>query len=137
LEDGGLKFFKDPLESSLFGRVVLLKEGDRMVPIAKDVSLEKLVAIRRKSKKKVFLPNAVRALRQVLPGRNIRTIDEMVLLGGCALDFEIPGFISEMLFKDYGVVTGTGNIRGELGPRNAVATGLILSYFQNTAGKIQ
>jgi hypothetical protein len=30
----------------------------------------------------------------------------------------------------YGIVVGTANIRGQLGPINAVATGLVLSYFE-------
>lgn len=134
LEDGSMKFFKDPLSSALFGRIVLLKEGGEMSPITKEVSLKKLAAIRQDAKKKIFLPNAIRALKRILPGRNLRTIDEIVLLGGCALDFEIPGFISEMLLKDYGVVTGRGNVRGAFGPRNAVATGLVLSFHDNYEG---
>ena len=31
-------------------------------------------------------------------------------------------------FAGYGIVCGRGNIRGTEGPRNAVATGLVLSY---------
>jgi diol dehydratase reactivase alpha subunit len=129
LEDGQYRFFKEALDRRLFGRVVLLKPGDEMVLVNKDISLAKLVAIRRNAKKKVFVPNVLRALRRVLPGGNIRTADEIVLLGGSALDFEMPGIVSEMLLRDYGVVTGRGNVRGALGPRNAVATGLILSFY--------
>lgn len=127
LEDGHLRFFDQPLSRRIFGRVVLLKPGDVLVPVNKGISLEKLVDTRRNAKKKVFIPNILRALRRVSPGGNIKTIEEIVLLGGCALDFEIPGMVSEMLLKDYGLVTGRGNVRGKLGPRNAVATGLILS----------
>jgi diol dehydratase reactivase alpha subunit len=136
LEDGSMKFFKDPLSSNLFGKVVLLKEGGEMAPITQEVSLKKLATIRQNAKKKVFVPNVIRALKRILPDRNLRTIDEIVLLGGCALDFEIPGFISDMLLKNYGVVVGRGNVRGELGPRNAVATGLILSFYNKIGGKI-
>ena len=50
----------------------------------------------------------------------------MVLLGGSALDFEVSEMISDAL-ANYGVVAGQGNIRGKEGPRNAVATGLVLS----------
>lgn len=135
LEDGRYRFFKNALDSRLFGRVVLLKPGGQMVPVNNIKSLQKLVAIRRNAKKKVFIPNVLRALRRVLPGGNIRTADEIVLLGGSALDFEIPGIVSERLLRDYGVVTGRGNIRGEFGPRNAVATGLILSYFNSLQEK--
>jgi len=58
---------------------------------------------------------------------NIRDIDYVVLVGGSALDFEIPQMVTEAL-SHYGVVAGKGNIRGVEGPRNAVATGLALSY---------
>ncbi len=51
------------------------------------------------------------------------------------MDFEIPGMVSEMLLKDYGLVTGRGNVRGKLGPRNAVATGLIPVTEQWIKGK--
>ena len=51
----------------------------------------------------------------------------MVLVGGSAADFEIPEMLMEE-FSTYGIVCGRGNIRGTEGPRNAVATGLVLSY---------
>ena len=53
-------------------------------------------------------------------------MDFVVLLGGSALDFEIPEMISDAL-SNYGGVAGRGNIRGKEGPRNAVATGLVLN----------
>jgi diol dehydratase reactivase alpha subunit len=136
LEDGSLKFFEDPLDSRLFGQVALLMPGGEMLPVAKHVSLKQLTAVRQGAKKRVFLPNIVRALQRISPGRNLRTIDEAVVLGGCALDFELPGFISEMLLKDYGIVTGRGNVRGKLGPRNAVATGLVLSFCKHMEGSL-
>jgi hypothetical protein len=37
--------------------------------------------------------------------------------------------ISDALI-DYGVVTGRANVRGVEGPRNAVATGLVLAYAE-------
>jgi diol dehydratase reactivase alpha subunit len=134
LEDGSLQFFKDPLNSELLGRVVLFVQNRQMIPLSKTVSLEKLAAVRRDAKKSVFLPNAIRALKRIAPGGNIRTLDRIVLLGGCALDYELPAMISQILLKDYGVVSGRGNIRGKLGPRNAVATGLILSFYSKTVG---
>jgi diol dehydratase reactivase alpha subunit len=135
LEDGRYRFFNEALDHRLFGRVVLLKPGDEMVSVNQDISLEKLVATRRNAKKKVFVPNVLRALRRVLPAGNIRTADEIVLLGGSALDFEMPGIVSDLLLRDYGVVTGRGNVRGKLGPRNAVATGLILSFSSRLKDK--
>lgn len=41
--------------------------------------------------------------------------------------------ISDVLLE-YGVVTGRANVRGTEGPRNAVATGLVLSYAQHYQG---
>ncbi len=109
LEDDALQFFKDPLKSDLFGRVVLLKQNAEMISVPKEVSLKNLVAVRKNAKKNVFIPNVLRALKRILPGGNIRTLDRIVLLGGCALDYEIPAMISEVLLKDYGIVTGRGN----------------------------
>ena len=51
----------------------------------------------------------------------------VVLLGGCALDFEIPELIATAVAPS-GIVCGTGNVRGTEGPRNAVASGLVASY---------
>jgi len=132
LEDDSLQFFDDPIKSDWFGRIVLLKQKGEMIPISNEVSLKKLVTVRKDAKKNVFIPNVMRALKRISPGGNIRTIDRIVLLGGCALDYEIPAMISEVLLKDYGVVTGRGNTRAKLGPRNAVATGLILSFCNKT-----
>ena len=130
LEDGSLKFFKNPLNGNLLGRVVILKEDQEMIPLPKDIPLEKLISIRKDMKKKIFINNVVRALKRITPNQNLRLIHEIVLLRGSALDLEIPGIISEFLLINYGVITGRGNIRGKLDPRNAVATGLILSFCQ-------
>ena len=74
--------------------------------------------------------NAIRALRAVAPDGNLRNIPNVVLVGGSAEDFEIPEMLMEAL-ADYRIVCGRGNIRGSEGPRNAVATGLLLSYLGN------
>lgn len=81
--------------------------------------------MRRQAKEKVFVTNCLRALRG-LPGGSIRDIAFVVLVGGSSLDFEIPQLITDAL-SHYGVVAGQGNIRGTEGPRNAVATGLVLA----------
>ncbi|MCG1013020.1 diol dehydratase reactivase subunit alpha [Tepidanaerobacter sp. GT38] len=125
LEDETVKFFDSPLDPQLFARVVILKD-DGMIPLPGNLKLEKIRTVRREAKKKVFVTNAIRALKQVAPAGNIRLLDFVVLLGGSALDFEIPDMISDAL-ANYGVVAGRGNIRGTEGPRNAVATGLVLS----------
>ncbi|MEG9339837.1 diol dehydratase reactivase ATPase-like domain-containing protein [Klebsiella pneumoniae] len=92
--------------------------------------LEKIRLVRRQAKEKVFVTNCLRALRQVSPGGSIRDIAFVVLVGGSSLDFEIPQLITEAL-SHYGVVAGQGNIRGTEGPRNAVATGLLLAGQAN------
>lgn len=125
-EDGSVQFFEETLNPNIFARVVILKEGN-MIPLDSNQNLEKIKNVRREAKKKVFVTNTLRALKKVIPSGNIRDIDYVVLVGGSALDFEIPQMITEAL-SHFGVVAGKGNIRGIEGPRNAVATGLALSY---------
>ncbi|WP_289103584.1 diol dehydratase reactivase subunit alpha [uncultured Fusobacterium sp.] len=125
-EDGSVEFFEDTLDPRTFARVVILKEGT-MIPLDIDEPIEKIKKVRRDAKEKVFVVNAVRALKKVSPSGNIRDIDHVVLVGGSALDFEVPQMVTDKL-SYYGVVAGRGNIRGTEGPRNAVATGLALSY---------
>lgn len=129
-EDGTVEFFYEPLDPKVFARIVILKEGE-MIPIPKDITIEKLRNIRRNAKEKVFLTNAIRALKRVCPTNNIRDIDYVVLVGGSSNDFEIPQMVTDALAK-YGVVAGRANIRGTEGPRNAVATGLILDYKEKS-----
>lgn len=124
-EDGTVEFFKEPLNPSVFAKVVIIKD-DMLVPIDGQTSIEKIRAIRRGAKEKVFVTNCLRALTIVSPTGNIRDIEFVVLVGGSSLDFEVPQLVTDSL-SQYGVVAGRGNIRGTEGPRNAVATGLILS----------
>jgi diol dehydratase reactivase alpha subunit len=125
-EDGTVQFFQEPLDPKTFAKVVILKES-AMVPIPGKRSLEKIRVIRKSAKEKVFVTNAIRALSTVSPTGNVRDIEFVVLVGGSALDFEIPQLVTDALSK-YSIVAGRGNIRGTMGPRNAVATGLILAY---------
>lgn len=126
LEDGTVRFYDDPLPASLFARVVVLTDHG-MVPIPSKHSMEKIRQVRREAKRSVFVVNALRALEQVAPDGAVRLIHFVVLLGGSALDFEISDMIAESL-SDYGIVCGTGNVRGSEGPRNAVATGLVSKF---------
>lgn len=126
LEDGSVRFFEKPLPPQTFARVVVMSDRG-MLPVPTKHSLEKIREVRREAKRRVFVVNAIRALEQVLPGGNIRQLGFVVVLGGSALDFEIPEMISDAV-AGYGVVSGTGNVRNVEGPRNAVATGLIASY---------
>lgn len=125
-EDGTVRFFDKPLDPQAFGRVALLHENNMLQPLFLPVSLEKVRNARRKAKKEVFVTNTIRALEQVAPTGNIRMLDYVVLVGGSALDFEVPTMITDALSR-YGIVAGRGNIRSHEGPRNAVATGLVLS----------
>ncbi|EAA5307698.1 TPA_asm: propanediol dehydratase reactivase alpha subunit PduG [Salmonella enterica subsp. enterica serovar Enteritidis] len=124
-EDGSVQFFPTPLPPAVFARVCVVKP-DELVPLPGDLALEKVRAIRRSTKERVFVTNALRALRQVSPTGNIRDIPFVVLVGGSSLDFEVPQLVTDAL-AHYRLVAGRGNIRGSEGPRNAVATGLILS----------
>ena len=46
---------------------------------------------------------------------------------------EIPQLVTEAL-SQHAIVAGRGNVRGNEGPRNAVATGLILTYAREAKG---
>ncbi len=127
-EDGSAQFFPEPLSPDVFARVVILKEG-QMIPIQGSWSVEKLKTIRKAAKQKVFVTNALRALSKVSPTGSVRDIQFVVLVGGSALDFEIPQLITDAL-SQHKVVAGRANIRGTEGPRNAVATGLALSQAE-------
>lgn len=127
-EDGSVQFFPSPLPPAVFARVCVVKP-DELVPLPGELALEKVRAIRRSAKERVFVTNALRALRQVSPTGNIRDIPFVVLVGGSSLDFEVPQLVTDAL-AHYRLVAGRGNIRGTEGPRNAVATGLILSWYK-------
>ena len=125
-EDGTVQFFDEPLPPQAYARVVILKpEG--MVPLDLNLPVETIRQVRIRAKERVFVTNALRALRRVSPTDNVRDIDFVVLVGGSALDFEIPQLVTAAL-AEYRVVAGRANIRGTEGPRNAVATGLALSW---------
>ncbi|MDR0616385.1 MAG: diol dehydratase reactivase subunit alpha [Synergistaceae bacterium] len=130
-EDGTVRFFSEPLDPSAYGRVSLLHDGDILQPLMlPHINVERVRATRRKAKQEVFVKNAIRALEQVAPSNNIRLVDYVVLVGGSAKDFEIANMITDALAR-YGIVAGRGNIRSTEGPRNAVATGLVLSSVAN------
>ena len=131
-EDGSVEFFHVPLDPRLFGRAVVVTD-EGLVPLETREPLAKIIAIRRQANQKVFVRNALRALERVAPAGNIRLLSSVVLVGGSALDFEIPRLITDALI-DYAVVTGRANVRGVEGPRNAVATGLALAYAEERNG---
>ncbi|GEN36550.1 diol dehydratase reactivase subunit alpha [Aneurinibacillus danicus] len=125
LEDGTMLFSGSPFPPDVYGRVVIREEGG-LTPLPANLSMEKVREIRRSAKRRVFVTNALRALKQIVPTQNIRHLSFVVMVGGSALDFEIPQMVTEELGK-YGIVAGFANVRGTEGPRNAVATGLVLT----------
>lgn len=127
LENGSMQFFEESIDPRYYGHVVLLAPGE-MLKVEEDIPMERILEVRRDAKKKVFVRNAIRALRTVAPDNDLRRIPNVVLVGGSAEDFEIPEMLMEAL-SEYRIVCGRGNIRGTQGPRNAVATGLLLSYL--------
>lgn len=127
-EDGTLQFLQSPLPSHLFGRTVLVTpEG--LLPVPGNPPVERVVAVRRSAKARVFGTNAERALKALAPGGNLRFLDVIMLTGGSAQDFELPGMLAAQVAA-YGLVLGTANVRGSEGPRNAVATGLVLAAIE-------
>ena len=124
MENGQITFVEDSIDPRFYGRVVMLSDQG-MIRIEEEIPMEKIVQVRREAKQKVFITNAIRALNKVAPEHNLKKIPNVVLVGGSAEDFEIPEMLMEE-FSKYGIVCGRGNIRGLEGPRNAVATGLVL-----------
>lgn len=127
-EDNTVRFFKESLDPRLFGRVALVTPQG-LAPIPTSHTVDRIRTARREAKRKVFLRNSLRALSAVAPGGNVRSIDFVAIVGGSGQDFEISQMLMEQL-NPFGIVVGTANIRGQLGPINAVATGLVLSYFE-------
>lgn len=133
LEDGTVSFLPEPLPAQAYARVVCLTETG-VVPVPTRHGVQRVREVRRSAKRRVFVANAVRALEQVAPHGNLRQMHFVVVVGGSALDFEIPELIAAELGRS-GIVCGTGNVRGTEGPRNAVATGLVLAYAREQRAK--
>ena len=55
----------------------LLAPGE-MLKIEEDIPMERILEVRREAKRKVFVRNAVRALRQVAPEHELRNIPNVV-----------------------------------------------------------
>ncbi|MFV0430410.1 MAG: diol dehydratase reactivase subunit alpha [Arachnia sp.] len=125
-EDGAVEFFDEPLPPHVFARTVVLHPSGLM-PLPLRHPLEVIRQVRIRAKERVFVTNALRALAAVSPTQDVRGVAHVVLVGGSALDFEIPQLVTKAL-AEYRVVAGRANIRGDQGPRNAVATGLVLSW---------
>lgn len=122
-ENGTAQFLSEPLSPHLYAHILAMTE-EGMLAIPTRHEMERVREVRRSAKRRVFCTNAIRALESVVGQRDLRKIGFVVLLGGCALDFEIPQLIADDL-APFGIVCGTGNVRGSEGPRNAVASGLV------------
>ena len=127
-EDNSVQFFEKPLDSSLFGRVILVT-GDDFVPIESDHTLDRVRTVRQEAKRRVLLRNSIRALERISPSGNIRFLDFVAIVGRFGLDFELPQMLTNELIG-FDIVAGVANVRENLGPTNAVATGLIINYCQ-------
>jgi len=130
LENGEIIFYEDGIDPKIFGAVVILTpEG--MIKIEEDRPIEKIVKVRQETKRAVFINNSMRAIKKL----ELLNIKHVILVGGSAKDFEIPAFLSTA-FAEMGIVCGQGNIRSTEGPRNAVATGLIMGYVGEQTNEI-
>lgn len=129
-EDGSVRFVAEPLPPQFYSRVVVVMD-DGLVPVrsGKNLTIDKIAKVRAEAKRKVFLPNAKRALEAVAPDGNIRRIGSVVLVGGSAQDFEIPDILAEYL-SAWRITAGRANLLGFLPPHSAVALGLALSAPQ-------
>jgi len=128
-EDGNVEFFEEAIDSKLFARTIILRpEGWKAVKSRKP--LEKIRQVRREAKEKVLIQNILRALKKVSITGNISEFEHVVLVGGSSLDFELGNMVTDVL-SYYGIVSGKANVRKTEGPRNAVATGLLLSYLED------
>lgn len=128
-EDTGVQFFQEPLDPSLFARVVLVTDDGNLIPIDSKHNLDRIRTVRQEAKRKVLLRNSIRVLERISPSGNIRFLNFVAIVGRFGLDFELPRMLMNEL-SNYGIVVGVANVRGELGPTNAVATGLIINYCQ-------
>ena len=110
MENGQMTFVEDSIDPRFYGRVVLLAE-DGLIRIEQDIPMEKIAAVRREAKRKVFVTNAFRALKKVAPGHDLRKISNVVLVGGSAEDFEIPEMLMEEI-RRVTVLYAAGEISG-------------------------
>ncbi len=133
-EDGGVQFFEEPLDPTLFAKVVLITDDD-LIPIESKHNLDRIRTVRQEAKRRVLLRNSIRVLKRISPAGNLRFLDFVAIVGRFGLDFELPQMLMNEL-SNYGIVVGVANVRKELGPTNAVATGLIINHcrLQGEAG---
>lgn len=134
LENGAMQFFEESIDPRYYGHVVLLAP-DEMLRIEEDIPMERILEVRRDAKRKVFVRNAIRALRQVAPEHDLRSIPNVVLVGGSAEDFEIPEMLMQAL-SEYRIVCGRGNIRGNRRAEKCSCNGSAFVLYRKYPGGI-
>jgi diol dehydratase reactivase alpha subunit len=90
-EDNTVRFFKEPLDPHLFGRVALVTEHG-LIPLPIQHPLDRIRAVRQEAKQKVLVRNSLRALSYVAPAGNIRLLD-------VENDHEVAAAGAEVLLK--------------------------------------
>lgn len=128
-ENGDVQFFEDPLPARYFGQITAVSTSGELHIIDVKEPIEKIRAIRRRIKRKVIVENVKRALLAV--GVDREQCRRIILVGGAVLDFELSNILTEEMDK-LRLTAGKANIRGTKGPRNAVATGLIMDYLERS-----
>ncbi|MDR1028370.1 MAG: diol dehydratase reactivase subunit alpha [Clostridiales Family XIII bacterium] len=133
-ENGEARFLEDACEPRYYGRTVTVPENGPPEVVNCDFSMEKIRVVRQEAKKKVLLGNVFRALEKLDVGKD--DCKGVILVGGSFLDFEGSRFVTQALAEKK-LSAGKGNIRSVEGPRNAVATGLILRYAELLNGMVK
>jgi diol dehydratase reactivase alpha subunit len=119
-EDGTRGFAERALPAEALGRLCFMS-GATPVPFSSRLSPEEWRGLRLAIKKHVIGASVSRALRW-LEGR-----PRMLLLcGGAALDAESVRAVGEAVGE--GVTVGRANVAGTMGPRHAVALGLVHAF---------
>ena len=126
-EDGNVEYKDKPLDAEFYGRIVTVSSNGTMQLINTDKSVELIRKVRREAKEKVLVANVMRALHKL--GVDSSDCKQIVLVGGTVEDFELSNILTLTMARER-ITAGKGNIRGCEGPRNAVATGLIKSYYE-------
>lgn len=106
----------------LVGRTVVLGP-DTVMELPADMDPSSVQRERSRCKREVIVENLVRGLKELrLPARGM----QVLLVGGGALDDELAVEVVRTLVP-MGAAVGRANVRGQEGPRNCVATGMVLS----------
>ena len=123
----------EPLPPQVFARVVVLDPGRPGAGAHAATGWTTIRRVRREAKRRVFVVNALRALRAGRPARRPAGAGLRGAARRLGAGLRDPGHDRRRRSPRYGVVCGTGNVHGTEGPRNAVASGLVMAYAQAAA----